>query len=159
MEISVRECTLDDLLDFNNLFNLSESFHREHFPTRFRKPNSDYSEILLKKSLNDENIKIYLASIENKVVGYVYVLIKELPNNPIIRPGKIISVEQLVVLPEVRRKKVGIFLMNAAEAFAKSKGFSNLQLHVWKFNETAEKFYENIGYEVSSTVMTKKIID
>ncbi len=159
MEIGIRECTLNDVNGFKALFDLNEIFHREHLPSRFRKPHLDYPEVFLKQTLEDINAKIFLAIYESEVVGYVYILIKDLPNHPIVQPGKIISVEQLTVSPSVRRMKVGSRLMNAAEHFAKSKGFLNLQLNVWKFNETAEKFYEKVGYKAASIVMTKKITD
>jgi ribosomal protein S18 acetylase RimI-like enzyme len=157
MKIKLREGTLEDSDDFIELFNLVEALHRENKPNIFKTPPDDFALSFFKEILADVNAKIFVAELDSKVIGYVYVLIRAAPNNPILKPNRFLHIEQLAVSPKARRAKVGSQLMKRAENFAKDNKISEIKLNVWKFNVGAEKFYEEIGYEPERTFFSKKI--
>jgi ribosomal protein S18 acetylase RimI-like enzyme len=157
MEIRVREFNLQDAKAIGELHSVVEGIHRAALPLRFRKPPIGFLNSLLEETISDKKSKLFIAESGNEALGYVRVMIKEMPDHPMINPGKFISVEELVVAPKARRMGVGKALMELAERFASDEGFSEIELNVWKFNESAEKFYLDLGYLPARTYFSKKI--
>lgn len=58
-----------------------------------------------------------------------------------------------------RGKGYGKQAMLALEAVAKSLGIELIGLHVFAHNPVAMQLYKNLGYEVTSQNMTKKLVD
>ncbi|MFI5350448.1 MAG: GNAT family N-acetyltransferase [Elusimicrobiota bacterium] len=157
MDFLIRDAELADASSFARLFGFVEEFHRERLPARFRRPNGGYAEDFLKETLARDDSRIFVAESGGAVVGYVFLMIKEMPSHPLIHPGKLVSVEQLSVDPKARRMGVGSKLMSGAEKFAKENGFLELELNVWKFNPDAEEFYGRLGYAATRTSFSKKL--
>ena len=59
------------------------------------------------------------------------------------------QIEAVRVAEKYRGQKIGEWMMNAAIAYAKSKGASILQLTTNKKRSKAKNFYEKIGFEAS----------
>lgn len=66
-------------------------------------------------------------------------------------------VADLAVAEEARRIGVGSALMEAAEAWARQRGFGVLSLDVWSTNERALAFYERLGYRAESLCLIKAV--
>lgn len=157
MDFRVRELNLNDLDSIGELHSLVEGLHREALPSRFRKPPADFLKSLLNEAVTDDRAKFLVADSSDGLLGYVRIMIKEMPHHALLNPGNFISVEELVVKPTARRLGVGKELMSAAEKFAGDLGFTEIELNVWKFNDTAEKFYVDLGYLPVRTFFAKKI--
>jgi len=155
MILTIREAHPFDLSGFERLFNLIEKLHRENLPSRFRQPLPEYASTLLSETLADAKSKLLFADLQGRLVGFVLLMEKSLVSHPTLIPAKFISVEMLAVDPEVRRKGIGKELMSHAEAFARAKGFPELELNVWHFNQAAEDFYARLGYKTVRTFLTK----
>ncbi|MEO6725543.1 MAG: GNAT family N-acetyltransferase [Blastocatellia bacterium] len=61
------------------------------------------------------------------------------------------------VHPHARRLKIGRMLVTAAEQWLGAQGIASAGLHVLHVNETARKFWEEVGYEPLTLGMTKKL--
>jgi ribosomal protein S18 acetylase RimI-like enzyme len=66
-------------------------------------------------------------------------------------------VADLAVIEGARRSGVGSALMNAAEAWARERGFPALSLDLWATNERARSFYETLGYAAESLGLFKRL--
>ena len=157
MDIQIKAATINDAEAFAKLFNTVEQYHREQIPTRYEKPPVNYPVEFFNQALANENAKIFFATLENEVLGYIFILVKEVSNNPMLKSGKFFFVEQLATAPAARRKNIGSKLMNFAEKLAKDGGFEEVELNYWKFNNTAEKFYQKLGYETKRVIVAKKV--
>lgn len=157
MSLRIRECVLADTDSFSRLFSLVEPQHRKALPRRFRRPPPGYPTEFLKQTLSDRLSKIFVADLDGEVAGYVCIRIKEWPNHPILKPGKFVSIEELVVSPSARRQGIGCRLIAHVEEFAKKRGTLHLELHVWGFNRAAEEFYEDLGYKTSRKHLSKDL--
>jgi ribosomal protein S18 acetylase RimI-like enzyme len=47
--------------------------------------------------------------------------------------------------------------MERAEEWARAKGATSIELNVYAFNEIAQRFYRELGYEILSHRMTKAL--
>ena len=56
-------------------------------------------------------------------------------------------VDQMAVVPEHRRKGIGKALIQFLSVFCREKGVARLQLSVWRINEAARDFYQQMGFE------------
>lgn len=158
-DVNIREGKTLDFASFTYLFGLVEQFHRERLPSRFREPPEDFPENFLKETLADNNAKLFVAESRGNVVGYLFPLIKEMASHPSMKPGKFISVEELAVAPEMRRRKIGRQLMARAEEFARKRGFHEIELNIWKVNGAAEAFYKELGYQTTRTYLSKRLTE
>ncbi len=59
--------------------------------------------------------------------------------------------------PDARRLKIGRMLVTAAEGWLRAQGIASAELHVLHVNETARKFWEEMGYEPLTLGMMKKL--
>lgn len=89
--------------------------------------------------------------------GALLARIYDTPADPQMVPQRRGYVDGLVVAAAHRRRGVGRRLMDGAAAWAKSQGGAQLVLTVWAGNEAARAFYQRLGYDVLSEVMTKPL--
>ena len=101
-------------------------------------------------SLKHENLSadaqnaILIAEHEGAVVGCVMLY-------PIADEEKI-KLRQMAVYDEWQGKGIGKLLVDAAEAYAKEKGYISIILHARK---VAEGFYKRLGYYTTSSEFTE----
>jgi ribosomal protein S18 acetylase RimI-like enzyme len=90
------------------------------------------------KIITDPLREVYLATVNNEIVGFVILLMQ----------GAFVGyIQSIYVAPEWRSKGIGSKLM----AFAEKRIFSetpNTFVCVSSFNNSAQRLYERLGYEV-----------
>lgn len=155
--LKIREGTLKDSDPFDRLFGQVEKLHRENLPSRFVEPSSEYPKAQLAEILSNGQSRLFIAESGQDVVGLIVLQIKQYPPIPIVKPGRFVSIEQLVVDEGYRGRGIGKLLMNHAEIFAKSEGISELELNVWNFNGSARLFYERLGFMPLRTQFARRL--
>lgn len=85
----------------------------------------------------------FVATKGNKLVGYVNGV--HMPVS--YRKSKYFELQNLGVLPEVKRKGVGKKLMIAITDWAKAQGFQKIYLNCYTKNTEALAFYRQLGYQ------------
>ena len=73
------------------------------------------------------------------------------------RKSRILWIEEICVDEKCRKNGIGKMLMLEAENVAEKLNCKRIELNCWEFNETALKFYEEIGMETKRRIMEKKI--
>lgn len=114
----------------NSVFVLNEqigTFHFENAPEAFTKPSAADKEFL-QSTLSDKSRLFLVAEIEGIVVDEKH-----------------------------RASSVGTTLMRACVKWADSQGAQQIRLEVMAFNQTAQKFYEKLGFKDHSHIMSKLI--
>ena len=108
-------------------------------------------EKLLPQGLQTENHFLYTLYDAGEAVGMIW--IRADLQSP-IESGFIF---ELYVDEKFRGKGYGKQAMSLIEEKARELGLKSLGLHVFAVNNVARNLYENVGYEVSSLNMTKKL--
>ena len=103
------------------------TFHFENAPEAFTKPSVADKEFL-QSTLSDKSRLFLVAEIEGIVVDQKH-----------------------------RASSVGTNLMRACGKWADSQGAQQIRLEVMAFNQTAQKFYEKLGFKDHSHIMSKLI--
>jgi ribosomal protein S18 acetylase RimI-like enzyme len=94
---------------------------------------------------------------EETLAGAVLIRIYDTPPDPAMVPRRRAHVEALVVDLRHRRAGVGTALMEAATAWARARGATEIVLTVWSGNAEAEAFYQRLGYQVISRALGKAV--
>jgi len=97
-----------------------------------------------KKRQIDDDMKthpegIFVAEIDNKVVGYV--------NTRVDRATKIGSITNIAVLPAYQKKGIGKELVDTAIAHLKSERMEYVRIEALEQNDVGRHFYPKLGFK------------
>ena len=151
--ISIRELRPEDdlaavLTLCKDFFAEYESHHKEFFRTD-NLSNADISGRFLESMESDSSATI-IALIDNAIVGYASVSVREQPHFYKIK--KVGSISALMVARDQRRKGIATRLLAESKAFFQSNRIKYFTFYTAATNQAAIKFYEKNGMAVLHTV-------
>ena len=107
------------------------------------------------KILEDRNVYFILATLDNEVIGLIWLSFNEKLSKYEYQ-RKQIWIEGIYIKTKYRRKGIAQKLVNEAINKAKFLNAQSIELMIWNFNETSKKFFENF-FKVRSLVLTKEL--
>jgi len=112
--------------------------------TEFRKIpwNEKWTKEKVKKTINSYRGKIYVAVVDNDIVGFALV------TEGYYLKGRIVTLEELIVSNDHQRQGIGSALLKYIEKIYKKKQFARIWFTTIKSSE-AYKFYKKRGYKNS----------
>ena len=152
----IRRAKMDDIESLNNLLGEVLLTHHSIRPDIFKDKGAKYNRDELSKLINNDKKPIFIYEDNNKVIGHLFLEIREYEANVII-PYKSLFIDDLCVLKEYRGQGIGKELMEYAFEYAKRIGARNIELNVWNKNDSAIKFYESLGLTVQKYTLEKSI--
>ena len=102
------------------------------------------------------NRELYVAIVEDQVVGYVLVKIRKAEWNGIV-PRKIMLIDEFCVEESMRRHGIGTQMLHEIKVLAKAFGCTDLQLSVYPQNDDAVGFYQKNGLLIQDFKMQMKL--
>jgi ribosomal protein S18 acetylase RimI-like enzyme len=154
MQITIEIPQIEDFKKVNELAKQVHELHINWRPDLFLSVDEVISKEDFEKMIQAK--EIFVAKIEDEIVGYITINIKE-KNNPSMRYRKQLQIEAICVDEENRGKGIGTELLEYARKFAKEDNCTDLYLTVNKENEKAIKFYEEFGFKVKSIAYSMQI--
>lgn len=143
--------------NFDKVNKLAKQVHELHVKWR---PDLFLSvdEVISKENFEEmiEAKEIFIAKIQDEIVGYITFNIKE-KNNPSMRYRKQLKIEAICVDEKNRGKGIGTELLKHIKEFGKENNCTDLYLTVNKENENAIKVYEEFGFKVKSIAYSMQI--
>lgn len=99
--------------------------------------------------------RIFLAVDDRTIAGFVCIVTdrRGAPDDP----ARHAFVHDLFVAREYRRRRIATMLIEAAEAFARSHGVTEVRLAVLERNQDARAFYAALGFRDYVRVLTKSV--
>ena len=86
-------------------------------------------------------------------MGYCFCVLEVRMGAVNMRNMRTLYIDDLCVDEKYRGRHIGERLYRHVYDYAKQSGCHNLTLHVWEGNDTARKFYDNLGMKVQFTSM------
>ncbi len=154
MELRVELPELKDLKDINLLANQVHELHVKWRPDLFFMIEELISEEKLKELI--ENNEIFIAKLQEKIVGYITLNIVE-KNTPGMRYRKQLSIDAICVDEKNRGKGIGTELLKYAKEYGKLNNCTDIYLTVNEENKEAIKIYEKFGMKVKSIAYSMQI--
>ena len=155
MNILIREATEIDYPAINKMLLKLQNYHSKNVPTIYKKLDTFFTFNEYLKILEDRNVYFILATLDNKVIGLIWLSFNEKLSKYEYQ-RKQIWIEGIYVRTEYRRKGIAQKLLNEAINKAKLLNAQSMELMIWNFNETSKKFFE-IFFKVRSLVLTKEL--
>ncbi|HUP36286.1 MAG TPA: GNAT family N-acetyltransferase [Candidatus Limnocylindria bacterium] len=101
--------------------------------------------------------RVLVAEIDHRVVGFIALLARVVPEEPDEDQTPYAYISDLVVLPRYRRRGVGRALLERAEALARSSGARVLRVGVLAKNESAARLYRVAGFSDYQLQLAKRL--
>ncbi len=150
-QIKIRKASLEDLTGLCELCaeTFYETYHLENTAENMQLYiNTHFSPEVISAELKNENISIFIAFDDQKMIGYLKL---DIINSSYMPEGKGGEISRYYVLKEYQEYKVGKKLMNISENFTLEMSCNYLWLGVWQKNERAIAIYKHMGYKISGT--------
>lgn len=154
-DVNVRRATLADARILANLNTDVQQIHAEAYPGVFKQPDK-LAEVMADfetRILADVDGYVFIIEADRQAVGYIYGRVVTRPENAYLYSQKYMLVDQISVRPNSRNKGYGQRLMQAVRDVAIEQGIHRIQLDTYAFNENAQQFYLNLGFERVSVRM------
>ncbi|UYM14640.1 GNAT family N-acetyltransferase [Endozoicomonas euniceicola] len=154
--MEIRKASQNDIDSLLNLNCQIGEFHYQNAPTVFAKPSSEEREFLL-KAISDPDRLFLVATLQNKVCGFITATITKNEAVPFLRKEPICRIGTIVIDEQHRSTGLGKALMNKCYDWAVSSGASQIRLEVMEFNSNAQDFYAGLGFKTQSRIMCQAI--
>lgn len=130
----------------NDLSELLRKTVEEGASIGFLPPVTDAQALDYWKNLSSPGVYLWVAKINNKVVGSIQL-------HECTKPNGLHRVEiaKLMTHPEYRRNGIGRLLMQEAEKFAKTNGKSLIVLDT-REGDSSNLLYSSLGYQKAGTI-------
>lgn len=138
---------IDELLHLLNVLFTQDI----EFEPDYKKQKAGLEQIISNPSVGE----ILLMKVDGKVAGMVSLLY----SISTALGGKVAILEDMVVDTEFRRKGLGKELLHEAIAFARERGCLRITLLTDFDNETAIKFYQNVGFSLSKMIPLRLVFN
>lgn len=96
----------------------------------------------LESKMLDSSYVVFIAHVDEKVVGVCEAEIKHLGDGQNTKVRDILFIDYIAVDKDYRGCKLGTKLLDEIKSFAKENRISSVELNVWGFNTGAIEFYE-----------------
>lgn len=153
MKPVIRSASSEDLNAVQPLAEALHHLHRLQRPDLFPEFDAGSFRHQFLAALCRTDAQIFLAvSEEKQLLGYCSACFR-LRTYPGLPASRILSVEELFVLPGFRREGIGSALFRHALDWGRQLGARSAELTVWGFNREAEDFYHRFGMAVRSSML------
>lgn len=149
----IKLATKDDIQGIIRLRHYVHSIHSANKPNVFKKDITREADNFLYEILEDPNFSIYISTINDKIVAYAIICIREKLENPVMYKRKICFIEDICVDKNYQKQGIGKELFKVIKDFAKDNECNEIELNVWEFNNSAINFYEHLGFKTSRRIM------
>lgn len=158
MEILIRPAREQDYEALCALMGEVDKLHRDNLPYRFQTAEGPArSRSFLVRRMRASDIGLFVAETGGSLVGFIDVEIRQTPDIPIFVPRRYAIIDDIAVKSAYRRAGIGEALMTKARVWAEAKGATSIELNVYAFNRGAIAFYRQLGYEILSHRMVKRL--
>lgn len=138
--------------DFDALCRLWESLdehHRRARPGMFRVPTGprrDPTEVAELIAGPDSAILVADAG-GGALEGLAVLILRSPPEQPVKRSQPFVEIDNIVVAPSARRRRIGAQLLAAAKDWARARDLGRMELTAYAFNDSALDFYRAACFE------------
>ena len=148
----IRRATPADVEAISRLLTFVQRLHAEVEPDWFTLPEHElFAPEFVQETMHDSDHDYFVAIVAGEIVGYA--LVKEIrrPASPFSPVLHHLSLEQICVHPDYRRRGLAGALLAQVRQEAQRRGVSGIQLGIWQFNEASRAFFTGAGFVPKQT--------
>ncbi len=154
----IRRAETKDTDKINELLYQVAKIHADGRPDIFKSATKKYSNDELHRIMENDRSPIFVAVDENdSVLGYAFCAYQITKDSLLLQDKRTLYIDDICVDENARGSHIGKSLYDFVVGFAQEKGFDNITLNVWAFNENAFKFYEKCGMSPLKITMENRL--
>lgn len=157
--IIIRDAELKDRIQLNEIFAIANAEHNEMRPDLYRQvkitiPKLKYSLAIIARNLfGHEPVSLQVADHRGTIVGAVFVQSLSRSDLSWSAFQKEAYLDNVVVLPEYRRRGIGSALLDAAQEWAEETGHEHMWGKILDVNEASLGFFKKAGFTKDSSIV------
>lgn len=151
--MSVRLASAADLERLVELNLEVHDLHVAHMPDLFKPADPEDVSAYFAAMVAADAAEIFVACEGPVVVGYLLLVLRERPEDPVMLAQRFAYIEQIGVTAEHRGRGHGHELIAAARTFARQRGLDRVELDTWGFNKAAHAFFHAEGFHTRNIRM------
>lgn len=152
MSLAIRVAAEADFESLCRIFQEINACHSQALPQIFRPLEPEqamHNYRYLLDEIKKENVAIYIAEVDETVVGAIHVSVRQSPDFWAFAPRRYAWIDNLAVSVAYRGRGIGSTLVATAREWATDRDITQLELNVWSFNQDAIRFYERLGFDTA----------
>ena len=144
--MAIRRAEREDIPRLLDLLTQVDMVHHNGRPDLFKGPSTKYTGEELEALLRDEKRPVFVwTDGKDQVQGYAFCVHQQHVEDHVLTDIRTLYIDDLCVDENARGQGIGRELYEHVLAYAREKGYYNVTLNVWAFNESALRFYRNCG--------------
>jgi GNAT superfamily N-acetyltransferase len=103
--------------------------------------------------ITSHDLQIWVAEIEDQIVGFISAMRTFPP--PMHQPQSMVYLQEMYVLPPLRRQGIGQKLADAALSWSRNIGATQIQMGILALNKNSLRFWEQqaaIAFSITATI-------
>lgn len=157
MDIVIRSAHASDAESVGKILVESNRFHAALLPDRFQLADPVMTQAWFDEVVNNPWITLFVAELDEKIVGLLLVSIATQPDDPIFCDRTYATIDELIVTERYRGRGIGRLLMNRAQQWAIDHQARDIELQVWEGNTSARSLYERLGYKTIQRTLSLEL--
>lgn len=145
-EIFIRFAREDELEQVNHIRKQIHKLHADGRQDFFKSDGWDAIRDTVRERVVSEDSNVIVACFENEIAGVAIVQYIRKPESSFRPAHNFCRIEEFGVDVKYRRRGIATSLIDFIKKDALERGVKKLELDMWKFNESAFKFYESVGF-------------
>ena len=155
--MEIRFANIEDVPGIVSLLRQVGQVHHVAHPDIFRPDAQKYAPSQIITILDTPCLPVFVAVEEKKVLGYCFCQVKTHFQDPVLKDGTELYIDDLCVDEACRGRGIGKVLYETACRYGAQSGCSRVTLNVWCGNESALKFYEAMGMKPLKIAMEQEL--
>ena len=143
--MEIRRATVNDAAGIAALGAYVQELHHARHPEWFKPANVAEGVALYESVLVGPDVVAFVAVEGVEVIGYVLVTVSDRAETPRNWHHRMISIDEIGVAPQERRRGRGRQLIEAVRDLAHQVSADRIELTTWDFNTDAHRFFEAQG--------------
>ncbi|WP_394219802.1 GNAT family N-acetyltransferase [Halobacillus trueperi] len=153
MDLSIRNAKLNDYESLLPLFKQVHEFHVSARPDLYIENATPVEQGFFESQLMDSHQHIFVAAIEDDLVGVIVTKEEETMENSFVKARKVLLINSLCVDEKHRKKGIGKALTAYVFDFGSRLKVDSIELGVTESNSSAIEFYRSMGMKTKSRKM------
>lgn len=143
----IREATMSDYAQLVRLYAQLDEWHLAARPDLFKPTPVERSRDYVRTILTNEKSLLLVAEEDGRLMGLLKAAERAITEeHAVLLPLAYVHISSIVVEEAARGRGVAQALIEAAKQWAKARGFTQLDLNVYDFNQAAIRAYEKAGF-------------
>ena len=157
IDLEIAKATLADLPEMCRLSKQVHLLHCNRAPHFFHSFSEKAFRRFFKQLIGQNDYFVWVAKAGRRTYGFAVFEVQARRNNPIVKAQRFLYLDQICTDRFARRKGVGKALLRHGLKEATRRGFKEVILDVWDFNQTAQAFFKAHGFRYQIHRLTRKI--